>query len=350
MYFGTTNIKEQFFGDTPIKSVWLGTTQVWSAPYTYQISDVSFVYSTDDGKILCDGSNYGYASCTLKTYSGSTLVKTETNKRMNVAFNYSTIGEYFTVDDTNKIWFNMDDYGTRDMSTHNDPLTTSLTPYINGLTGDTLYLYLQPNLLTGTTNLGYDITNTLNRDFLLYNQISLTLRNKSVHTVKNSYKSGKSATVSTGITEYIYSASTNTQLASITYNSSTSFAYEVNNTGKPILYSYRATYSSAGTYTSSDEYIYIMQASSTRASTMQLYWNDTLLGDDYTIQQSTDVILMNDSHTADTTYDFDTDDQALIITQKGGVIYIDGVTSSTDCYVDIIANETDIITINILGA
>lgn len=353
MFIGNTQIKEQFFGDTPIKSIWLGNIQVWNNTYSYSISDIKITYSEGE-KIYCNGSNYAVITCTLKTYNGSTLVKTETNKPMNFTFNYPNVGSYCTVNDNMKISFNLNDYGTTDLTYHSDPITTTITPFINGITGNVIQLAIEPNMLVdkqfmGNTNYGYNYIGSTIPNYST--SIYLKLECKEVE--KCIYKSGQYTLSEKAAIGYVIDEINKTYIGSNTYGLSVSV--QANNNNFPVLYCYRITeHGDLDMYSPNDYYYYIMQHSNVnRNNKLSLYLDRQPITEDYYIETSTDIILMNDAHKDGYEYTMWSSNQSLRLSQENGVIFIEGISSSCEDWVMVEVDDGDgnceEITFNILG-
>lgn len=348
MYFGTTNIKEQFLGNTPIKSVWLGPTKIWSTEYTYAIENVKLNYSSGD-KILCNGSNYGYITCTLKKYIGDELKETLTNRRMDFEWNSPSIGAYFKKNSDGSFTFNVSEYGTYDMSFHSDPFTTSLIPYMNGLSGSTIYISAEPNAETYSSNNGYEITCSRPVDILSAYSTSFTILANCKEKIICYYKSGKSAEKKVDKTFYVYNPKVTT--GPYLYSGTTYItAYiSANNNAYPVIHSYRIGHIGVTqddidnnqtppiSLSNYDYYLYVAQKSKTTyesGTTQALYYGSKKMGDDYYIETSTDVMIVNDVHSDNIVYEFETNGN-IKVEQRYGIIYITGVDSNTDCYLNI---------------
>lgn len=354
MFLGNINIKEQFLGDTPIKSIWLGTTQVWSGEYTYEISNVALKYSSGD-MLLCNGSNYAYISCTLKTYDRTgTVVKTRTDMKMNIGCDYASLAEYMDIDGINRIWFNLDKYGTTDMSYFSSNLTIPLKPSINDLTGSTLNIIIEKNVPVSAKYSGQ----INNAECGIYKVIpsyvtSISINLNCYERTTTTYKSGKTGWEDEVCSASVINENTKTVVGTSTY--SVSAPITANSNPYPILHCFRISEDADVTqYLQNDYYLYLMQRSNVnRSNKLALFHNSTEVYEDYYIEQSTDVILMNDAHKDGYSYSMTSDSQTLTFYEKNGVLFIEGVTSSTDNWVTIEVEyeegKFEEITFNILG-
>lgn len=350
MYIGTTQILEQFVGDTPIKSIWLGATKVWEHTYDYAISNVKLVYSNGGTYLKCDGSNYACVQCTLTKKIGTTI-KDSSTKNMNITWNYPNVGAYFKVNDDGKIYFDVDELGTTDMSYLNNPITTSISPYLNGISGETVYLKAEPNVETNSTYAGYDI-HANDVEPLKYYSTQFSSYITCYKVYKTYYKSGKQGERKQETNWYLYNAAVSTG-PFITSGSSGTRAYvncPANTNTYPLIRHYRVGYIGVTqedvetdqtppySVSSYDYYLDVLQHSSNNypeGTTQVLYYGSTKLTDDYTIQTSDDIIIANDAHNDSIVYEFDSSDTTLTITQKNGIIYIKGVDSNTDAWFEV---------------
>lgn len=353
MYFGTTEINEQFLGDTPIKSIWLGPVQVWTAPYTYTISNVQLKYSDGGTYLKCDGSNYAYADCVLRTYSGTT-VKTMVSRNMNISWTYSTVGSYFKVTEDGKIYFDVNKMGTTDMSHHSNPFTTSFSTNLNGLSGGTLYLSAEPNVETYSSSIGYDIhANSVDGINNTTSSFYTTVFCEEIYRVY--FKSGKQSKKTVDRNWYLYDAAITTGpfIASGTTEQRVTINCGTNTNTYPVVRHYRIGYigvtqedvdteqdppSSLSPYDYYLDVAHFSPNSYTTGQTQALFYGATKLIEDYTIQSSEDIILVNDAekiHKGKIIYEFSKSDATLTITQKNGLIYIKGIDSATDAWVTV---------------
>lgn len=355
MYFGNIKIKEQFLGDTPIKSIWLGTSQVWSAEYTYEISNIQMKYSSGS-MLLCNGANSAYITCTLKTYDRTkTLIRTETDVKMNVECAYPTLFDYMVVDGVNLIKFNLAKYGTSDMSYFSgNNLSVQLKPYINGLTGSSVNITIEKNVPITTTYSG-QINSAYSGIYKVIpsyaTSVYLTLR--CYERITTTYKSGKTGVVDETRTGVVINENTKTVVGSNSY--SVSAPINANQNSYPVLHCFRISEDSdAEQYLHNDYYLYLMQKSNVnRTENICLFYGSQEVGEDYNIQSSSDIILMNDAHKDGITYSFNSSNQSLTFEVVDGVIFIEGVTSSDEEWVTIEVEDEDgnceEITFNIIG-
>lgn len=345
MYFGKSSLGGAFIGNAPIKTIYLGNTVAWSNPYTYAISDVKIAYSSGS-KVLTDRSNYGYVSCTLKTYKNGSLVKTEQNKRMS--FNWTALVEgstaqYCEVTNDGKIYFNKN-WQTTDMKYHSDPMTLSLKAYLNGYEHtNTLYIQVQPNYLVSSTVQGYSTSILPNVNILPYKQNYLYVYTDFYENVFCSYNSGKSGIEQNRLSVY-YFDNNNEHLGTCT--SGIQLYIGTNNNDYPIVHQYRFSHSLSA-YTAEDIYMYMMQRRNhiyTEDEILCLYdtdGNQLQYGDTVKSNDLNDIILLNDAHKDGTYYEFDTDNSTISVREENGVIIISNVTSSLYNYLYITTYYTD---------
>lgn len=380
MNLGTYPITELFLGGSPIKSIWLGTTQVWTYTYDYEVSDIKLVYSDGGTYLKCDASNYAYISYKLTKKKGTYIESTET-KKLDFDFSSDLIGNYFDKGEDGTIRFSLSKYGTEDLSIHSNPFTVGLSPHFGDTYYSPVYMYAEPNVQTYSTSIGYDI-HTSDYSFINATNTSFSTYCYCFDVHRTYYKSGMTGKTNTAKTWYVYDASITTgpYIASGNSGQRLSISCGSNPNNYPLVRSYRIGYigvtqedvdtdqtppSSVSPY---DCYIDILHKSRktySATTTQALFYGVSAMGEDYTIQSSTDIIVANDAHTNETVYDFSCSDSGIKITQKNGLIYINGVTSSTDCWFEVttyIPKEKDewwqdepvqektIISYNILGS
>ena len=66
-----TDITSIIFGNTSVTAVYYNSTLIWPANYTYVLRNLEVKYSTNDGAILANGSNYAYLEAELYGTRGS---------------------------------------------------------------------------------------------------------------------------------------------------------------------------------------------------------------------------------------------------------------------------------------
>lgn len=350
MNLGTYPITELFLGGSPIKSIWLGTTQVWTYTYDYEISDINLVYSDGGTYLKCDASNYAYISCTLTKKKGTYIESTET-KKLDFDFSNDTIGNYFDKGEDGTIRFSLSKYGTQDMSYHSNPFTVGLSPHFGDTHYSSVYLYAEPNVQTYSSSIGYNIyandvkpINATTSYFSVYGYCYEVLRTY--------FKSGKTGTTETAKTWYLYPSNITTGPYKYSGSSDRRIMVEcgTNPNTYPLIRSYRLGYigvtsedietdqdppSSVSPY---DYYLDVLQKSTrsySSAVTQSLFYGMTELTEDYTIYSSTDLIIGNDAHKDEIVYEFQCSDSSIDIEQKNGIIYVKGVTSATDCWFEV---------------
>lgn len=350
MNLGTYPITELFLGGSPIKSIWLGTTQVWTYTYDYEISDINLVYSDGGTYLKCDASNYAYISCTLTKKKGTYIESTET-KKLDFDFSNDTIGNYFDKGEDGTIRFSLSKYGTQDMSYHSNPFTVGLSPHFGDTHYSSVYLYAEPNVQTYSSSIGYNIytndvkpINATTSYFYVYGYCYEVLRTY--------FKSGKTGTTETAKTWYLYPSNITTGPYMYSDSSGRRIMVEcgTNPNTYPLIRSYRLGYigvtsedmstdqdppSSVSPY---DYYLDVLQKSTrsySSAVTQSLFYGMTELTEDYTIYSSTDLIIGNDAHKDEIVYEFQCSDSSIDIEQKNGIIYVKGVTSATDCWFEV---------------
>lgn len=345
MYFGNSSLGGAFIGNAPIKTIYLGNTVAWSNPYTYAISDVKIAYSSGS-KVLTDRSNYGYASCTLKTYKNGSLVKTEQNKRMPFNWSSTSAGltsRYCEVTDDGKIYFNPE-YQTENMSFHSDPMTLSLNPYLNGYEhANALFIQVQPNHLVSSTLQGYSTSILPNFSVLSYNQEYLYVHTDFFENLSCTYNSGKRNITQNRLNVY-YFDNNNEHLGTCT--NGTQLYIGTNKKDYPIVHQYRFSHSLTS-YEQDDVYMYMMQRRNHRYTEDEILClydtdgNQLQYGDTVKSNDLNDIILLNDAHKYGTYYEFDTDNSTISVREENGVIIISNVTSSLNNYLYITIYYTD---------
>lgn len=345
MYLGNSSLGGAFVGNAPIKTIYLGNTVAWSNPYTYAISDVKIAYSSGS-KVLTDRSNYGYASCTLKTYKNGSLVKTEQNKRMPFNWSSSSAGltsRYCEVTDDGKIYFNSE-YQTENMSFHSDPMTLSLQPYINGYEhANMLYISVQPNHIVSSVFQGYTTTITPYYSVIPYHVENLYVYTDFYENIYNTYNSGKSNVTQNRLSVYCFD---NNDEHIGTCTNGLNLYVGKNNNDYPIVHQYRFSHSLTN-YQEDDIYMYNMQRRNhiyTTEEILCLYdtnGNELQYGDTVYSSGLNDIILLNDAHRYGANYEFDTDNSTISVREENGVIIISNVTSSLSHYLYITVNYAD---------
>lgn len=345
MKIGNTPIYEQFFGKTPIKNIWLGNTKVWAHTYDYEISNINLVYSDGGTYLKCDGSNKMYVSCSL-TKKKDTYIEGIYTKYMDITFTSDTMAKFCVSNGTNEYQFNVDEFGTEDMSYLSNPFTISITPSLYGITGDTLYPQIEPVLVESIQFLRQEsnAAEYSNLKYLPYYTTSFNLTYYSNKVETYYYTSNQNKDVYTTVNSYLFDGE-RTLLAS---GSSTSNLYtqdvEQNLGEYPILYSYVVSHLSGGTVADTDYEYEIMQKTNKEYDCLlALYDYQTKCTDGYYGYGSSYLKLLNDAHTEDIHYSFSSSIQEFVITQNNGIITIDGITSSMteNEWVDITAWTVD---------
>lgn len=326
MNFGNYNITEQFFGNTPIKEVWLGTTKVWGYTYDYEISDVHLEYTDDEDRLWCDGTNGAYVLCTLTKKKG-TYVESSQTARMDFT---ASLPQYLSVSEDGRISFNLKDYGTTDMSYHSNPFTITITPSLYGIASSyKLYLQLEPNLLVSHTSIGWNLSGYTSNNYLSHYQTSCLFNFYCKEAFSDTYLSDMSEQVEESRTGYVMNEATHELIGSGT--SYYSIPLSANTNDYPILHQWRVTSDNdPNQYLRDDFYYDIMQKSNvTRTTPLALYWGSYQVLEDFVIVECVDFILLNDAHKDGLHYEFECNDSSINIIEDRGIIYINGVTSST---------------------
>ena len=338
---------------TPILQVWYGGSKVWEKDkdYTYKVSD-PYLYYSSGTYLKSDGSNYARITAKLEIYINGVLSETKPTWLMDVTGESSITRDYLTYTD-NKISFNVDKYGTTDMSYHNNPITIAIIPSAYGVTCDKQYVSVEPNTIVSTSLTDYTCSATTNVSFLTSGQTSFTVTNKNTGEYTTKYTSGKQTTETKGLEGYFYkvetTTSTNTLLATMEANGSATINVGSTNTlSYPRVFTYR--FSKGTTTTGYDDFIYIMQKSGTNTTGLQLYWGTMKINNDTTLETSTFFYLENNGHTATSTYTYGCDDSNVIITQHGGVFLFENVNSSSDFQAYIRDNSGNQVTFYVRGS
>lgn len=352
MYFGTTKINEMYFGTSPIIEVWLGATKVWESnpEWTYVIDNVSVNYlPTSQGeKIRANGSNSASVIGRVKSYKNGVLQETKPTVQLSL----TTTSPYVKIVD-DRLYFNIDDYGLVEMA-HSDPFGLTDVKYnYSGVTGNAPVIYVEPNKKVSEERTSYECRMASSVYYLEYNQTSFTVTNRNKGVYTTTYTSGKSKNTTKDMEGYLFRLDENTGLSvllsTMAANATTTVTVGDNNTGTyPKIFIYRL--SNINGTTGYDDFLYVMQKSQNNTTGLQLYWGTNKLTNDYTIETSTFFYLANNGHTSSTTYTYEVDDPNIEITQEGGVILFDNVSSSTDSVVTIKDNNNNSITFRILGA
>ena len=135
----------------------------------------------------------------------------------------------------------------------------------------------------------------------------------------------------------------------MTANGSTTISIGTSNTWSyPRVFIYRLS-NREGT-TGYDDFIYMMQKSSSNTSGLQLYWGSMKINNGTTLETSTFFYLANNGHTNSTRYTWSCDDSSIEITQEGGVFLVENVTSSSDFIVTISDNNGNSVTFDVIGS
>lgn len=332
MTFGNYPITEQFFGNTPIKEVWLGNYKVWTYTYDYEISNVHLEYSDGADRLWCDGTNYAIVVCTLTKKKGTTISSTTTQRMTFTA----SLNQYLSVDDTGRISFNLKDYGTEDMSYHSNPLTILITPSLYEIPSTyNLYLQLEPNKLLSHTSAGWDITGSTSLPFLNYYNTSAFLTFSCHEVFYNTYLSEQTKYVKESRTGYIIDEKNHTLIGS--GNTFYNVPVTRNNNSYPVLHQWRISQEGEPEQYLRDDFYYdIMQKSNvTRTTPLALYWGSYQVLEDFVIAECVDFILLNDAHKDGLHYEFECNDSSISIIEDRGIIYINGVTSSTMASIEV---------------
>lgn len=353
MNLGTYPITELFLGGSPIKSIWLGTTQVWTYTYDYEISDIKLVYSDGGTYLKCNASNYAYISCTLTKKKGTYIESTET-KKLDFDFSSDVIGKYFDKGEDGTIRFSLSKYGTEDMSYHSNPFTVGLSPHFGDTHYSSVYLSAEPNVETYSTSIGYDIhANSVDGINNTTSSFYTTVFCEEIYRVY--FKSGKQSKKTVDRNWYLYDAAITTGpfIASGTTEQRVTINCGTNTNTYPVVRHYRIGYigvtqedvdteqdppSSLSPYDYYLDVAHFSPNSYTTGQTQALFYGSTKLTEDYTIQSSKDIILVNDAekiHKGKIIYEFSKSDATLTITQKNGLIYIKGIDSATDAWVTV---------------
>lgn len=352
MKIGNTPIYEQFIGDTPIKNIWLGNTNVWTHRYDYELRNVELRYSDGGTYVKCDGSNYAYIFCTLVKKIGGEEEGSYI-KYMNVEYTFSNTGKYLTNDGTNRFYFNIDEFGTEDMSVFDNFLYIGAIPYIYGISSSTLNILLEPNIIERIEFDGYknDCWTIGSDGYISAYATQFTVYYTSDELEINYYKSGLNKEVSTPITSFLYDENRNLLASGSSDTNLYVQTITENNNNYPILFSYIVSHSRYSTGYDV-EYEIFQKTKNSYDTPLALFDYQTRCYDDYYAYGSSYIKLVNDAHTPETQYSYTCTTQELTITFNNGIITIDGITSSmTDAQIiDITAtleDKQETITINV---
>ncbi len=329
MYFGTTKINDMYFGTSPINEIWLGNAKIWErvTEYTYEIDNVSVNYlpTTYPESISPTGGNYANVIGRVRVYKNGVLETTYATMQLDV----STTSQYIIKKD-NKLYFDIDTYGTTNMSTYSNPFYINVKTSYQGTSGPIVQVSVTPNLATSTTMTDYKCSATTNVPFLNYNQTSFTVTNKNYGYYRTDYTSGKYTTSSGGLGGYLYEVDdhtgTNTLKSTLAYNGVASLSVGSSNVNSyPLIYTYRLSHSD--TLTGYDYFIYMIHKCQNNTTGMQMYYGTNKV-DGWNIESSAYSYIANNGHTSDTTYTWDVSDNGIDIEEMNGVfkIYCDSST------------------------
>lgn len=319
-----------FIGTTPITSVWLGAYKVWerNPEWTYEVDNVSVNYlPTSKGEILRpDASNYASVIGRVKSYKNGVLQETKPTMKLGL----TTTSPFVKIVDDN-IYFNIDQYGTTNMTNSNPFGVTDIYYNFSGTTGSAPTIYVEPNRIASTATTSFNCNAVLSVDFLNYNETTFVVTNRNTGIVQTTYTSGKSNSAGKNLDGYLYkvdrSTGTNTLLSTMSYNGTyTVTVGPVNQATYPQIYIYRLSYM-AGT-TGVDDFIYIMQKGKNNTTGLQLYYGANKV-DGWNVETSGMFYLANNSHTSSTTYDIECDNSYITITEINGIFIVEATSSDS---------------------
>lgn len=327
---GNININNVYQGKTPVMRVYCGEyTLVWQSntDWTYKIDNLSVNYSSTSGgnKLFSNASNYATVIGRVRSYKNGVLQET----RPTVQLPITTTSPYLTVSE-NRLFFNIERYGTTEMSQFNPFGVDNVKYYFSGTTGYCPTVYVEPNKIA-STDTEHNCYGTTNVSYLDYNQTTFTITNKNTDKVKTTYTSGRSKITTQNAIGYLFEVDedtlNSTLKATLAYNKSYTVSVGGSNVYTyPLIYTYRLSYIQGAT-TGVDHFIYMIHKCQNNTTGMQMYYGNQKV-DDMHIESSGYFYIANNGHTSDTTYTWDISDSGIDIGEMNGVfkIYCDSST------------------------
>ena len=329
---GNSNINNVYQGETPVMRVYCGgNILIWqlNTQWTYVIDNLSVNYSATSGgiKLFSNASNYATVIGRVRSYKNGVLQETKPSVQLPIA----TTSPYLTVSE-NRLFFNIEKYGTTEMTQFNPFGVTDVTYNYSGTTGYCPTIYVEPNTLASSAYTGYNCYGTTDVSYLNYNQNTFTITNKNTAKVKNTYTSGRSKITTQNAIGYLYEVDENTFVstlkATLAYNESYTVSAKGTNVNTyPLIYIYRLSYAETVGATSADYFIFMIHKCQNNTTGMQMYYGNQK-ADNMHIESSGYFYIANNGHTSDTTYTWDVSDIGIDIDEMNGVfkIYCDSST------------------------
>ena len=333
MYHSSTPIKNTYHGSTSVPEIWYGGSKIWEKEkiITYEIDNVSIYYfpsSYNATTIQPNGLTYASIIGRVKT-----LVNGEVSEsRPTVQLDKQESSPYLILKDDGFLYFDVDTYGTTNMSSMSNPFYVSVRTSHKGTYGPTVDVAVTPNLISSTSVTDTTCSGTTSVSYLDFTGTSFTLYNKNRNVVKTTYTSGKYTTSTEWVPGYLYklnrNTGTNTLVGSVGANGSMSVSVNLVNQGSsPTIHIYRLSYNSNNA-TGYDHFIYMMQKCKNNTSGLHIYYGANKV-DGWNIETSGIFYLANNGHTTSTTYKIECDNQNITITQMNGVFIVEASSSDS---------------------
>jgi hypothetical protein len=333
MYHSSTPIKNTYHGSTSLPEIWYGGSKIWEKEkiITYEIDNVSIHYlpsSYNATTIQPNGITYASILGRFKTFVNGEVTET----KPIVQLDKQESSPYLILKNDGLLYFDVDTYGTTDMSSMTNPFYVSVKTSYNGTPGPRVDVAVTPNLISSTSVTNRTCSGTTSVSYLDYSATSFTLYNKNRNVVKTTYTSGKYTTSTQWAPGYLYkqniNTGTNTLVGSIGADGSMSVSVTpVNQGSSPIIHIYRLSYNSNNA-TGYDHFIYMMQKCRNNTSGLHIYYGANNV-DGYNVETSGLFYLANNGHTSSTTYNIECDNQNIMITQMNGVFMVEATSSDS---------------------
>lgn len=322
-----------FMGTTPIKSMWLGSYKVWerNSEWTYEIDNLSVYYlpsSYNATTILPTGNVYASITGRVREYKNGVLNQTWQTMQLDK----STTSPYLKLKSDGMLYFDVDTYGTTNMSSMSNPFNVSVNTSYKGFSGPSVNVAVTPNLISSTSVTDTICSGTTSVSYLDFSGTTFTVYNRCKETIKTTYTSGKYSTSTQNATGYVYkldrNTGTNTLVGSVAANGSLSVSVTpVNQGSSPIIHIYRISTNSSNA-TGWDQFIYMMQKCRNNTSGLHLYYGANKV-DGWNVETSGMFYLANNGHTSSTTYDIECDNSYITITEINGVFIVEATSSDS---------------------
>lgn len=331
MYHSSTPIKNTYHGSTSVPEIWYGGSKIWEKEKisTYEIDNVSIHYlpsSYNATTIQPNGITYASIVGRFRTFVNGEV----TSSIPTVQLEKQESSPYLILKNDGFLYFDVDTYGTTDMSSMTNPFYVSVNTSYKGTSGPRVDVAVTPNLISSTSVIDTTCSGTTSVPYLDFSGTSFTLYNKNRNVVKTTYTSGKYTTSTQWAPGYLYkqniNTGTNTLVGSIEANGSMSVSVTPENQGtSPIIHIYRLSYNSNNA-TGYDQLIYMMQKCRNNTSGLHIYYGAYKVNG-FNLEISGIFYLANNGHTSSTTYNIECDNRRIIITQMNGVFIVEATSS-----------------------